>query len=578
MRRCFWLCIVLAGLLALAACQKDGGDDDSGGGGSHIHAGDDAGDDQADDSGDDDFTGAMPLIPGPGQAGYDADLEAHARLYDREFHVFNAAGMDLNADVEVPVDAAADRELIRGFLQDTDGWDFEAYAGKSVFDVVTGWEAVAGAYAGVAMAADAYRYAVLRDQGYPEDEVAIARRHLSAALEGLHIAVAITGVQGVIARGYMRSDIPHGGSLPETVPLFDQDGRPLPTVKNNGTSRADNSGGLYPNYIWIDSCSRDQYIGWAAGFGAAWEVIKDDSTFDADVKSRLQKDAGDVGRQLMVVRPSGYDLEIIDADGRTTYHGYMNENNYDRHYIPWLPIKDGMYAAMALGCVSALAFASEDPVLEDYLYRTLIGERRLGDIAASNQVGIDLGEKSNYSGYNMAFMGFWLALRYIQDWQAAEGLRASLADNLYDRPGKLRQPAEDGQSFFDFTYAVGMAGASVNHPMYIPPDADVMGRGLQTLRDFPTPPFWEFQVINCDDAEIASGSCTAVDGTHFDVLGYVGRNEDLITVQPVPMRIRPPSNFYWRSNPYMPNGGGNGGRLIGGADFRFAYWLGRYVR
>jgi hypothetical protein len=256
----------------------------------------------------------------------------------------------------------------------------------------------------------------------------------------------------------------------------------------------------------------------------------------------------------------------------------MNEHNYDRVYIPWFPVKNGMYAIMALGCVAALAYTSEDPILNDYLYGMLLGDRGLGEIAGENQVGIDLGVKSNFSAYNMAFMGFWLALRYIGDWKTLEGLRWSLADHMYERPDKPRQPSEQGQTLYDFTYAIGMAGATAWHPMYVAPDPAARARGLWTLFEFPTPPYWDIERINCDDAEIASGSCTGLDGTHFDLLGYEGRGDKLVAVQPVPMRIRPPSNYHWRSNPYEVNGDGDGSSLMPAADFRFAYWLGRYVR
>ena len=53
---------------------------------------------------------------------------------------------------------------------------------------------------------------------------------------------------------------------------------------------------------------------------------------------------------------------------------------------------------------------------------------------------------------------------------------------------------------------------------------------------------------------------------------------DLITAEPLPMRIRTPSNYYWRSNPYKPNGGSNGAGMFAGPDFRLAYWMGRFIR
>ena len=45
---------------------------------------------------------------------------------------------------------------------------------------------------------------------------------------------------------------------------------------------------------------------------------------------------------------------------------------------------------------------------------------------------------------------------------------------------------------------------------------------------------------------------------------------------PLPKRLRPPSNFEWRSDPRSVNGGG-GVRLNPGGDFRSAYWMGRVL-
>ncbi len=518
------------------------------------------------------------LIPGPCEQGHDAPLESLADLYDRQFHQLNAFGMGLNSEVGVPLDRVEERELIRSFLQETDGWDFEAFSGRHPFDVVPSWQPVAGLYAGVGIAADAFRYGVLRDQGYAPADVALARDHLLEALEGLHIATAITGVPGLLARGFFRTDLPGGGAQIETTPLFDAQGNPLPEEKNNGESRADNSGGLYPNYVWTDSCSRDMFIGWTAAFAAAWEVIRDDPAFPASLKARMRADAREIGLQLKVVRSSGFDLEIFDADGRTTYHGYLNEHNFDRLYLPWLPVRNGMYSLMALGIVAALEYVAQDSELESYLYDTLIGERGLHHISRENQLGVDLGVISNYSAYNMAFMGAWLAMRYIEDEAVREVIRPALHDKLYDRPDRGRQPVEIGQSLFDFVYAAGLAGASAWTPVASAPDPDALARGLRTLKEFPVPPYWELERMNCDEEEIRRFRCEAEDGTELDLLGYVGRGNKLVAAQPVPMRIRPASNYHWRSNPYEVNGGGDGTRLLPGVDFRFAYWLGRWVR
>ncbi|HOI11008.1 MAG TPA: hypothetical protein PK313_11085, partial [Myxococcota bacterium] len=77
---------------------------------------------------------------------------------------------------------------------------------------------------------------------------------------------------------------------------------------------------------------------------------------------------------------------------------------------------------------------------------------------------------------------------------------------------------------------------------------------------------------------VDSSQCTALDGTELTVLGCVGRNCDLITLEPIPMRTLGPSNYHWRSNPYRPNREGSGAALLPAVDFRIAYWMGRHFR
>jgi len=514
------------------------------------------------------------LIPGPQEAGYDAALEAKARRYDRGFAAIFSHGTGLNQEFSIPLADEAARAAVRRFFEEDDGFDFEAFSGLSLADIGQ-WHKVAGGYAGPGVAADAFRYGVMRDQRYPAAQVEQAREQLLRGLEGLHRAAAIPGVPGVIARGLARKDLPGYGQSASTVPLFDGQGKPLPEEKNNGTWREDNSG-LYPEYVWEDSCSRDMYIGWVIGMAAAWEVARDDADIPQAAKDALREDARLMLRELMKVRPSGYDLEIIDADGRTTYHGYMNENNIDRAYLPGA--RNGFYSLMALGCVAGLLFVSGDETGRAYLDEQLIAARDLPGICRENLMMVDMGVYSNYSNYNMAFDGAWLALRYLDNPAALDPLWDSLQNILYDRPGADRQPSEIAQSFFDFAYAAGRAGGGVHRIPREPPDEAALARGLGTLREFPDCPYWDTLRENCDEGEVAALHCVADDGTILELLGDVGRGEKLVASTPIPMRIRPPSNYHWRSNPFAPNGGGDGSQLLPGVDFRFAYWLGRWVR
>jgi hypothetical protein len=529
---------------------------------------------------DDDASPTRHLLPGPDEPGYDAALEAKATRYDRGFQNFNAYGLLINADVVVPLDAPANRRLVQDFLQTTDSWDFQAWSGKDPEEIISDNQATAGLYAGSGIAADAFRYGVMRDQGYPQEDVDRARQFVLRGMEGLRIAVEITGVKGVIARGYLRKDIPGAGATTPVTPLFDDQDNPLPPVKTNGTWRADNSPDhKYPNYIWTDGCSRDMLLGWAAAFGGVWEAIKDDPTFDPELKALHQQYASDVAHNLMTVKPDGYDLEIGDADGRTTINGLLNENAWDTIYLPWLGIKDGGYTLMSLGIISALAYASEDPEVVDYLYQTLLGPRRFQDITYHNIIGINLWWETNYGDINMAFQGMLLAQRYIDDEETIAKLRHTLAYKLYDYPpDATRMPKQFSYSLFDFAYAAGVADMSAYHPAKHAPDEDAMQRGVETLKEFPDAPYWEVPVTNCSPQAIQNKACELMDGTWVTVLGYVGRDNELITLQPFPQRDRPPSNYHWRTNPFDPNGGGDGSRLLPAVDWRWAYWYARWAK
>jgi hypothetical protein len=353
--------------------------------------------------------------------------------------------------------------------------------------------------------------------------------------------------------------------------LFDAMGNPLPTVKNNGTWREDASGRL-GQFVWEDSCSRDQFQGWILGMAAAWEVIGDDPTIDDGVKAGLQGHAKDIATQLATIRPSGYDLEIWDADGRPTFHGYLHENNLEGDYLPFI---NGVHAIMAVGIVGALAFVAEDEDVDAYLYDHLLGERDLAAKARANML-VDFGAGSNFSNYNMAMAAGWMALRWVDDADARAHIVGAIA-KVYDNGGP-RQPREQGQSLFDFVYAASVGEATAFGPAAGPLDDAAIDRGLATLVALAVPPAYDVSVDQCDADEIAAMSCTLADGTVVALLGAVGHNDELIAEPPIPIELRPPSNYYWRSNPYAVNGGGDGSGLPGSADFRFAYWIGRWTR
>lgn len=502
----------------------------------------------------------------------DATLDDKAHAFDRGFHALHAWPTGVNTELRAVDDEA--RDAVERFFGEHDGWDFEAFAGRSLSETVV-WSKVAGAYAGAGVAADAYRYAVLRDEGAACEEVRRAREHLHRGLDAMHRAFAITGVEGVVARGYQRADLPGGAH--ETTPLFDASGAPLPEEKTNGTWREDQSGEL-PEYVWEDSCSRDMLIGWVLGMSAAWEVSRDDPTIDATRLRVLADDADALAATLRRVGESGRDLEIHDADGRLTFHAYLHESAVDRAYIDRFS-GNGQHAAMALGIAAALARIGDDPEVDRWLHEELVFRRDLPGIVREHVGLIDFGAMTNFSNHNMTWTGLWLANRYLCDDEAREQVREGTMVELYAREGSSRRVDTMGQTFFDLVYLAARGRAHADRTLDADElDAAALARGLRTLEEFPAPPYWAIGRENCDADEIASRVCVGEDGTALSIDTSSGRGDAVVATSPVPMRIRPPSNYFWRSDPYRVNGDGDPNALYPAVDFRLAYWMGRFLR
>jgi hypothetical protein len=492
------------------------------------------------------------VLPGPADSGYDPALALRAEQTERQANGLSAAAVGATSELSI-ADAAARETITSWILSGSPEVESEA--------LVSSWAKVAGAYGGVSIAADAWRYGALREEGAPCAEVEAAAVRLDQALEALQLAMEITGTEGVIARGFARNDLPGDGQS-ETTPLFDESGNPLPEEKNNGIWRADNSG-KYPTYSWEDSVSRDQLIGWTAGMAAAWEVIREDPRFSEEQRQRLAAASRALLQSLMTVQESGYDLEIRDADGRMTYHGILHHESVDRYYIPGA--KNALNAALSLGIVGGLVFAADDPAITDWFLDDLIAARDLPGIVRDESRQIKLGYESNYSNYNMVYIGGMVASRYLCDEGAREAVNTGLID-LYQ--GESRDPIEQDQALYDLAFAMATGGISVWGGGE--PEGVAMEKVNRILTEFPDPPFWAQPVENCDAEEIAAKSCTLTDGTVVELA------DETVAEQPIPMRARPPSNYFWRTNPYEFNASGSEEALYPAVDWRIVYQAGRW--
>jgi hypothetical protein len=513
------------------------------------------------------------LVAGPAQSGYDAELESKVEGLYRQVH--GLLTVEIGWGLEANVFDPDMRALIESFIA-SGASDFQAQTGLHPYQVVSRYDEYGdlGMFGGVQAAGDAFRYAVLRDSGAPAAQVDLARQRLIRAMRGLHWYHQVTGVPGVVARGIRRAtpesgDPPLPETPPQTLPLFDASGKPQPADKTP-TWRADGSGKL-PFLIWYDDSSKDQLDGWVFALGVVYDVTLGDSTIPADLVSDLIEDARAVGHGLMKKVPIGNneaDLVMMDADGRpTSFHDLSAEEVAPG--VVFNQPTNGFNAWMALGIMRTFYHMTGDEPIGRFYYEDLIETRGYLDVAKSNAALMYVGNQTNFSNVNMAFVAAWGLLRYESDPEIALQARIVMEEQLYG-PGKPRQAKGLKQTFFDFVFA-GFRRFGV-----LADGATARQHGLDTLREHPPAPYFTFAVDNCDDAEQQSLQCIGIDGTPIVLSPEPGRGGGLVAVDPVPMRIRPPSNFEWRSDPHRVNGGA-GDRLNPGGEIVCAYWMGRFL-
>ncbi len=535
---------------------------------------DDDANDDADDDVDDDTNEGLPLIPGPGQVGYDAELEAKALRYAQQFHEISAYPTGMFLQAEIP--DADKRALVDDYLTNSDPTQsYEEYSGESVYTLMAeyGQHGDMCAFGGVSMFGDAARYVMARD-GLVRADVESLRQNIIDILDTLHIVADITGTPGHVARGIRPLD--HPGAIPETIPLFDDYGEPLPEEKRI-TWRADNSvGGIYPGYIWKDDLSKDQLNGYMLGIGTMWDVIADDPDIPVEYKERMRQDAADIGDHLMEVAPeTGLDLTLRDPDGRLTKHHDLNPLEIEGVVLPPI-VGNGFNALMALSFIKTIGLITGEQRFIDF-FNELIEERDFLKYVDQTFKFAYVGPYTNWSNINMSYSAIYPLLRYEADADLFAYWQGVLDDSLWHSWYPDWEVAHGGQAFF-----------ALIHAAFAPDGTDIEAaeQAARDLAGFPDPPYWNPEVVNCDAEEIAQGECLAVDGeTVLTLAGNwvlgtfypsLGHNDVLQATEPLPRELWPPSHFAWHRSPYRVNDDYNN-RLNPGGDFHAVYWLGRYL-
>ena len=520
------------------------------------------------------------------------EVDAAIARHERQFFHLNAAPFGLSLDA-TPKDADAVAAIQQFCAQDASD-DVKAVTGKHPFELMSefGEHGDLGMFGGVPAAGTAYRYLALKREGADAKTLADARTHLVRAIESWHVFYVVTGGNGVIARGIYRlkpenaDDPPIPGTPPTPVPFHDGDGKPLPFPKDNGTWRADNSGGVLPagTWMWVDSASTDQMNGQMFGMAALYDAAVDDPDIDPSLVARMRDDARGVAKMLMTKREvsgfektvgSGeYDLIIMDADGRPTLYHDLNPLGIQNMYAtPDMNTWDTFNLVNALGVVKALHHVTGDKDLEDYLYVELLKNR--GYLGMLNKTTTDgaldyiyMGISTNYSNVNMVATSLWNMIYLENDPVVLAEYRTFLEGRWWDKPGVLQTAKNQKQAFFNAIY-LGLTDKGTDAARVQQTAALIAARGLG--------PYFSPARLNCDAAELAAGSCVAVDGKTVlkiqdgkDMDGNRKADEALDT------SIRPTSNFDSRSDPFDLNGG-EGANLNPGGDYLATYWMLRWL-
>lgn len=468
---------------------------------------------------------AGAYLPGPGEPGYDPDLAGKAHAHDERYwavHAKNGLALDV---FWYPVGgnwAIPDYNVLLYY---------EDYGDQPFFG-------------GGGAAADAMKYALTG--GVHTD-----RERLLKALRALFIIHDITGVPGLIARGFNEPD--HPAYPQDSIPLRDNQNNPLPPQKDDVWREYAGTDPRMTGLQWVDDISRDQYVGYMFALVVMHEVVAQDPAIPLADRSRIGEIARLIGEKL-----EADNLHWVDADGRPTTYGDMKATNAISAY----------YAPLTLAVAKACAYLSGDPARQAFyvdLYQNQGYRQRLDEFR------VDLGTCTNYDNYSMAFKSLWILLRTETDptWLAA--YRQFMETRVWTDTFGPKDPKEQGNILWNLIYLAGKAGG------FNPGNAEdqrVLSEALANLQGFPVPPLLQRRVVN------STTYCGCLDFSCPE-----SRRKDCLNdcdgkpqaLKPVPMHLRPMSNYIVKQNPYDLDGGSDSTREFPASAFRLAYWLGRYL-
>lgn len=280
--------------------------------------------------------------------------------------------------------------------------------------------------------------------------------------------------------------------------------------------------------LWKSDTSSDEIDGHFFAFYAYWEHI---AKYDKE-ESILIKE--------QIITVMGYivdnNYQLIDWDGERTRWGFWTPellNDDPEHYI-----ENGLNAAQILSFLKVTYYITGDEKYKNH-YDNLITEHGyLGNVLLEKKVFPD---ENNHSDNQLGFCALYPLLQLEFDPKARNALQRTVRRHY-------RTLSRDGSAFFYFAAAT------------IDPDFVDINSGVINLRQIPTDRR-QWAMINSNRKDIVWSPFK----TRFN-------RDQLLTVLPADER-----NWgKWNSNPYYPDGGGDGRYEDDGASWLLAYWMGRY--
>ncbi len=286
----------------------------------------------------------------------------------------------------------------------------------------------------------------------------------------------------------------------------------------------------WERFVYRGNVSKDQYAGLVFGLAVAWRHL---APHEPEVAARIRHHAGAIVDRLL------RDRMILTERGEPTRFGNV------RGRILGAPI--GVNALIALGAFRLAHDATGDP-RHVRAYRRMIVDGGYDEIAYWARAALPSLGLENHNNDNMAYLGFYATMTLERDPEVIAELRAGLRRAWID---DLR--AHDNP-FWTFI-----------HVSLVEDDDEAVAAAVEQLRRYP-----ERLVARPVDLRRRSD----IPRRWFRSRKGVPRSAVAL-----PMDLRTPSTFAWRSCPfalYDDIGMPPDTLAYSGVDYVLAYWLGRH--